>query len=79
MESVDSNDLTRYDLVRRDDGVVVFTFDMPTRSKVLLYRQGNIYSFRPMLPEEIVGTPNLFIQMLRRAGYQVSPVSDILP
>lgn len=76
---MDSNDLTRYDLVRRNDGVVVLTFDMPTQCKALLYRQGNKISFRPMLPEEIVGTHNLFMQMLERAGYRVSPVSDILP
>lgn len=75
---MDSDDLTRYDLVRRNDGVVVLTFDMPARCKALLYRQGGNYSFRPMLPEEIVGTPNLFMQMLQRAGYRVSPVSDIL-
>ena len=75
---MDSDDLTRYDLVRHDDGVVVLTFDMPARCKALLYRQGDKYSFRPMLPEEIVGTPNLFMQMLQRAGYRVSPVSDIL-
>lgn len=78
VDSVDSDDLTRYDLVRHDDGVVVLTFDMPTRCKALLYRQGDKYSFRPMLPEEIVGTPNLFMQMLQRAGYPVSPQSDIV-
>lgn len=78
VDSVDSNNLTRYDLVRRDDGLVVLTFDMPARCKALLYRQGDQYSFRPMLPGEIVGTPNLFTQMLERAGYRVSPVSDIL-
>lgn len=78
VDSVDSDNLTRYDLVRRDDGVVVLTFDMPARCKALLYKQGDKYSFRPMLPEEIVGTPHLFAQMLERAGYRVSPVSDIL-
>lgn len=70
--------LTRYDLVRRDDGVVVLTLDMPARCKALLYRDGDKLSFRPMLPEEIVGTPNFFMQILQRAGYRVSPVSDIL-
>lgn len=76
---MESDVLTSYDLVRRDDGVVVFTFDMPANCKALLYRQGETYSFRPMSPSEIVGTPNLFIQMLERAGYRVSPNSDILP
>nr|WP_239649116.1 hypothetical protein [Kosakonia radicincitans] len=66
-------------MVRRDDGVVVFTFDMPVNCKALLYRQGDVYSFRPISPSEIVGTPNLFMQMLERAGYRVSPISDILP
>lgn len=78
LESVNSDDLTKYDLVRHEDGVVVLTFDMPAQCKALLYRQGGKHSFRPMLPEEIVGTPNLFTQMLERAGYRVSPVSDIL-
>ena len=76
MDSVDSDDLTRYDLVRRDDGVVVLTFDMPARCKALLYRQGDKFSFRPMFPEEIVGTPNFFMQMLRNAGYQIGPETD---
>lgn len=71
--------LTSYDLVRRNDGVVVFTFDMPVNCKALLYRQGETYSFRPMSPSEIVGTPNLFMQMLERAGYRVSSNSAILP
>lgn len=75
---VDSDDLTRYDLVRRDDGVVVLTFDMPARCKALLYRQGDKFSFRPMLPEEIIGTPNMFMQMLERAGYTPAPHSDIV-
>lgn len=75
---MDSDDLTRYDLVRHEDGVVVLTFDMPARCKALLYRQGDKFSFRPMLPGEIVGTPNLFMQMLQRAGYQVASHSDIV-
>lgn len=78
MDSVDSDDLTRYDLVRRADGVVVLTFDMPARCKALLYRQGDKLSFRPMLPGEIVGTPNMFMQMLERAGYTPVPLSDIV-
>lgn len=78
MDSVDSDDLTRYDLVRRDDGVVVLTFDMPARCKALLYRQGDKFSFRPMLPGEIIGTPNMFMQMLERAGYTPVPHSDIV-
>ena len=78
VDSVESDDLTRYDLVRRADGVVVLTFDMPARCKVLLYRQGDKFSFRPMLSGEIVGTPNMFIQMLERAGYVPAPHSDIV-
>ncbi|WP_227135715.1 hypothetical protein [Kosakonia radicincitans] len=76
---MESDVLTSYDLVRLDDGVVVFTFDMPLNCKVLLYRQGDVFSFRPVYPSEIAGTPNLFMQMLERAGYRVSPISVILP
>lgn len=75
---MESDDLTRYDLVRHTDGVVVLTFDMPGQGKALLYRQGEIYSFRPMMPEEIIGTPNMFMQMLERAGYTPVPHSDIV-
>lgn len=76
---MDIDYLTRYDLVRHEDGVVVFTFDMPARcNAALLYRQGDVYSFRPLLPGEIIGTPNMFMQMLERAGYVPAPHSDIV-
>lgn len=75
---MDSDDLTRYDLVRHEDGVVVLTFDMPAHCKALLYRQGDKFSFRPMLTGEIVGTPNLFMQMLSKCGYSVNIDTEII-
>lgn len=70
--------LTSYDIVRRDDRVVVCSFEMPDSGRALLYRNGDKLSFSKLLPDEIVGTPTLFTQMLERAGYRVSPISDIL-
>ncbi|EMD1654732.1 hypothetical protein QEG60_004063 [Pluralibacter gergoviae] len=43
--------------------------------RVMLYMQnGVVKSEVRLLPEEIIGTPTLFTQMLERAGYQVTPV-----
>lgn len=43
-----------------------------------MYRRGGQVSFMPIQDDEIIGTPSLFTQMLERAGYRVSPVSDTL-
>ena len=37
-------------------------------------QNGVVKSEVRLLPEEIIGTPTLFTQMLERAGYQVTPV-----
>ncbi|MEQ9770907.1 hypothetical protein ABRQ03_08535 [Pectobacterium jejuense] len=66
---------TGYAVVRCRDHVVVATFrDFPEFDRALTYRQGETISFMPLQPEEIVGTPTLFTQMLERAGYRVSQV-----
>ncbi|MFJ5338341.1 hypothetical protein ACIPSD_04415 [Pectobacterium sp. CHL-2024] len=64
-----------YAVVRCRDHVVVATFkDFPEFDRALTYRQGDTISFMPLKPDEIVGTPTLFTQMLERAGYRVSQV-----
>ncbi|RYC44628.1 hypothetical protein CTN06_02125 [Pectobacterium zantedeschiae] len=64
-----------YAVVRCRDHVVVATFkDFPEFDRALTYRRGDTISFMPLQPEEIVGTPTLFTQMLERAGYLVSQV-----
>lgn len=71
--------LTSYDVVRRDDGVVICSFEMPDAGRALLYRNGDELTFSKVFADEIVGTPTLFTQMLERAGYRVSLLSDIVP
>ncbi|QHP58560.1 hypothetical protein EH204_11560 [Pectobacterium carotovorum subsp. carotovorum] len=64
-----------YAVVRCRDHVVIATFqDFPEFDRALTYRRGDTISFMPLKPDEIVGTPTLFTQMLERAGYRVSQV-----
>ncbi|HDE1546810.1 TPA: hypothetical protein PCC46_002263 [Klebsiella quasipneumoniae] len=42
---------------------------------IMLYiENGHVKSDLPLLPDEIIGTPTLFNQLLERAGYRVTPV-----
>nr|WP_276590067.1 hypothetical protein [Escherichia coli] len=63
-----------YDIVRRADGCVVFSF--PSSGRYLIYRVNGIVSMRPLLDDEEVFTPNGFVQFIRRVGYRVTPPSD---
>lgn len=63
-----------YDIVRRSDGCVVFSF--PSSGRHLIYRVNGIVSMRPLLEEEEVFTPNGFMQFIRRLDYRVTPPSD---
>jgi len=43
--------------------------------RILLYiENGLVKSEMPLLPNEIIGTPTLFNQLLERAGYRIAPV-----
>ncbi|WP_410739041.1 hypothetical protein [Citrobacter sedlakii] len=63
-----------YDIVRRSDGCVLFSF--PSSGRHLIYRVNGIVSMRPLLDDEEVFTPNSFVQFIRRLGYRVTPPSD---
>lgn len=68
-----------YVVIRCHDGVIVARLQsFPECERALMYRRGGQVSFMPIQDDEIIGTPSLFTQMLERAGYRVSPVSDIL-
>lgn len=42
--------------------------------RIMLYvENGLVKSNIPLMPDEIIGTPTLFKQMLERAGYHVTP------
>jgi hypothetical protein len=63
-----------YDIVRRSDGCVVFSF--PSTGRHLIYRVNGMVSMRPLLDDEEVFTPNGFMQFINRLGYRVIPPSD---
>ncbi|EBH8909651.1 hypothetical protein J5048_004903 [Salmonella enterica] len=63
-----------YDIVRRADGCVVFSF--PSSGRHLIYRVNGMVSMRPLLDDEEVFTPNGFMHFIRRLGYRVTPPSD---
>lgn len=64
--------LTCFDIVRRDDGEVVCSFEMPAEARALLYQKDEGIIFSLIFPDEIIGTPTLFTQMLMKAGYRIS-------
>ena len=70
------NDCTWYDVVRRDDQTVVYSF--PADGRYLVYRLNGLVSFRPLLDEEEIFTLNGFMQFATRLGYLVTPPSDII-
>ncbi|HDG5161907.1 MULTISPECIES: hypothetical protein [Klebsiella pneumoniae complex] len=75
---------TGYAIIRCDDGVIVARLtSFPVCERALMYRRGDIVSFMPLQPDEIVGTLSLFSQMIEKArsgvGYHVPPGSVTLP
>ncbi|MDU2019008.1 MAG: hypothetical protein E6736_01940 [Leclercia adecarboxylata] len=43
--------------------------------RILLYiENGVVKGETPLMPDEIIGTPSLFNQLLERAGYRIAPV-----
>lgn len=59
---------TGYAIIRCDDGVIVARLtSFPVCERALMYRRGELISFMPLKPDEIVGTPSLFAQMFERS------------
>lgn len=65
-----------YDLVKRSTGEVVCSIRAAER--YLVYTTNGLTSIRPLLEDEIIFTPSAMIHFLQRAGYRVSPASDII-
>ena len=62
-----------YAVVRCVDKVVVALMnDFPNCDRALMYRRGDMVSFMPLKPDEIIGTPTLFTQLLEKAGYHIT-------
>lgn len=65
-----------YDVVRRADNAVIYSF--PAEGRYLVYRVNGIVSLRPLLEEEEIFTLNGFMQFAKRLGYRITPPSDII-
>ncbi|WP_413724686.1 hypothetical protein [Sodalis sp. RH16] len=62
-----------YAVVRCVDMAVVAIFaHFPDCERSIMYRRGADISFLPLQPDEIIGTPTLFTQMLEKAGYRIT-------
>lgn len=62
-----------YAVVRCSDCVVVAKLHaFPDCERAVMYRDADMLTIAPLMPDEIVGTPTLFAQMLERAGFRVS-------
>ncbi|PWG70140.1 hypothetical protein DEM28_16815 [Enterobacter mori] len=60
-----------YAVIRCHDGVIqarLHTF--PEVERALMYRRGDEVSFTQLQRDEIVGTPTLFKQILKKTGYR---------
>lgn len=67
-----------YDLVRRADGKILASYQFGPEDRVLFYRCGETFSCRPMKPDELIGDLSMFSEMLLKAGYRPSSLSDIV-
>nr|AKH60704.1 hypothetical protein [Salmonella phage SEN23] len=64
-----------YDIVRRSDGCVVFSF--PSSGRHLIYRVNGMVSMRPLLDDEEVFTPPPVLCILFAvSATRVTPPSD---
>ncbi|WP_313055327.1 hypothetical protein [Atlantibacter hermannii] len=73
MEDVDGMPSKGYVVIRCDDGVIVAQLHtFPECERALMYRRGDLVSFMPLAEDEIIGTPTMFTEMLKKAGYHVS-------
>jgi len=66
-----------YDVVRRGDKAVIYSF--PADGRYLVYRVNGLVSLRPLLEDEEIFTLNGFMQFATRLGYRLIPPSDIIP
>ncbi|MHB7006555.1 hypothetical protein ACYCHM_18055 [Klebsiella pneumoniae] len=60
-----------YDLVRRTDGKVVYSF--PAGGRYLVDTSNGIQSMRPLMEDEIIFTVESAARFLLKIGYQVIP------
>jgi hypothetical protein len=58
-----------YDVVRRADKAVIYSF--PVEGRYLVYRVNGIVSLRPLLEEEEIFTFNGFMQFAKRLGTEL--------
>lgn len=68
------DDHSWYDVVRRSDGAILFSF--PSAGRHLIYRVNGVVSMRPLLPEEEIFTLNGFMRFVERLGYRIITPSD---
>ncbi|EBP0013997.1 hypothetical protein HX37_25465 [Salmonella enterica] len=61
-----------------DRAVIAYFGSFPSSERALMYRRGDEISFVPLHPDDIVGTPTLFTQMLEKAGYRITRCFDTL-
>ncbi|MFB0711448.1 hypothetical protein ACEU59_09775 [Buttiauxella noackiae] len=70
---------TGYAIIRCKDCAVLAKFEnFPNAERALMYRRGDEVSFVPLQHDDIIGNPTMFTQMLEKAGYRISAVSDML-
>lgn len=59
-----------FDVIRRSDGMVMN--QISSGNRYMVYTLNGLVSVRPLMADEIVGTPKLFEQILERAGYRLT-------
>lgn len=70
---------TGYVVIRCHDYAVVATLgNFPDGGRALMYRRGDEISFFYLHPDDIIGTPTLFTQMLEKAGFRIIGCFDTL-
>lgn len=63
--------MSDYVVIRCSDGEEVAQLDyFPASDRALMLRDGARIFFRDLLPDEIIGTPHYFHNLLVRAGYE---------
>lgn len=65
---------TWYDVVRRTDGAIIYSF--PAEGRHLVYRVNGVVSVRPLLSDEEIFTLNGFMKFAEDLGYRIIPPSD---
>lgn len=78
MEDVKDMPSKGYVVIRCHDGVIVAKLQTFAEEcdRALMYRRNGLVSFMPLQDDQIIGTPKLFTQILKRAGYRISHPSD---